>query len=188
MARNSETIKGLKPRRRRSKAKVVEWETRVYSRGIRDVPVDVTAMASRPKPRKGAGRQPRAESNDALQGENAPQSMDVDETFWTEEPVTDMPTSEKRVRQPSCPSTTLNEPHTFPISSTPTLKNLLPRLVLTYAASSTPRAFRQRLHVRAASLLRSSGGVPTAFLHLSCARSAAESHIGYFLFTESKNG
>ena len=114
--------------------------------------------------------------------------MDVDETFWTEKPVTNMPTSEKRVRQPSCPSTTVNEPHISPISSTPTLKNLLLRLVLTYTASSTLRAFRQWPHARAASLLRSSGGVPTAFLCLYFARSAAESHIGSFLFTESKNG
>jgi hypothetical protein len=44
-------------------------------------------------------RQPRAENNDTLPGETAPQPMDIDETFWAEEPV--MPTGRKRVRQPA---------------------------------------------------------------------------------------
>ena len=58
--------------RRKSKAKIVEWEPRVYSRGIRDVPVEVGPMASRPKSRKKPGRQPTAEKDDALQAETAP--------------------------------------------------------------------------------------------------------------------
>jgi hypothetical protein len=82
----------------------------------------------------------------------------------------------------------VNKPHTYPTSSAPTLRNLPPRLALTYAASSIPRAFRRRLHARAARLLRSSGGAPTAFLHLCSARNAAESHTNCFLFTEFKNG
>jgi hypothetical protein len=90
--------------RRKSKAKIVEWEPRVYSRGIRDVPVEVGPMASRSKPRKKSGKQPTVEKDDVLQGETAPQPMDVDESFWVEEPV--MPTSEKKVRQPACPSST----------------------------------------------------------------------------------
>jgi len=106
MPRNSGTVKAVNLCRAKSKAKVVEWETRVHSQGVRDVPVEVSAMESRSKPRKGAGRRPRAESNDVLQGESAPQSMDVNKTFWEEEPVTGMPTSEKRVRQPACPSST----------------------------------------------------------------------------------
>jgi len=59
-------------------------------------------VESQPKPRKRAGRRPRAENNDTLQGENALQSMDIDETFWAEEPV--MPASEKKVRQLAFPS------------------------------------------------------------------------------------
>jgi hypothetical protein len=76
----------------------------VRSRGIRDVPVEVGAMASQQKSRKGAAGRPRAEINDTSQGETVPQSMDVDETFFAEEPV--MPASEKKVRLPACPSST----------------------------------------------------------------------------------
>jgi hypothetical protein len=101
MPRNSITIKAKNLRRSKSKAKLVEWETRVYSRGIRDVPVEVRAVESQPKPRKRAGRRPRAENNDTLQGENAFQSMDIEETFWTEDPV--MPASEKKVRRLAFP-------------------------------------------------------------------------------------
>jgi hypothetical protein len=81
-----------------------------------------------------------------------------------------------------------NESHISPSPSTPTLKNLSPRLALTYAASLILRAFWQRLHARAASLLRLSGGALTAFLRLYSARSAAESRTSCFLFTEFKNG
>jgi len=184
MPRNSDTVKATNLRRAKSKkAKVVEWESRVYSRGIRDVPVEVSAMASQPKPKKRSGRRPRAESNDVPQGENTPQSMDIDETLWDEEQV--MPASEKKVRQLACHSST-NLTHCSP--RTPTLKNLFPRWALTCAASSILRAFRLRLHARAATLLSSSGGAPTASLHLYSARSAAESHTSCFPFTEFKNG
>jgi hypothetical protein len=70
----------------------------MYSQGIRDVSIEVSGL----KPRKKAFRWSRVEENDMLQGETARQSMDIDETFWAEEPV--MPTHEKRVRQPACPS------------------------------------------------------------------------------------
>ena len=53
---------------------------------------------------KKAGRRPREKRNNPLQGEAAPQPMDVDETFRVEEPV--MPASEKRVRQLACHSST----------------------------------------------------------------------------------
>jgi hypothetical protein len=102
MPRNRDTLKVAKLRQAKTKAKVIDWEIRVHSRGIRDVPVEVSDMASQHKPRKRAGRWPRAENNDPLQGETAPQPMDVDETFWVEEP--DLHTSEKRVRQPASPS------------------------------------------------------------------------------------
>jgi hypothetical protein len=102
MPRNSVTIKASTHRQAKSRSKVIEWKSRELSRGIKDVPVEVSAMASKPKPRKNAGRWPRAETNDPLQGETASQSMEVDETFWVEEPV--MRTREKRVSQSVCPS------------------------------------------------------------------------------------
>ena len=141
----------------KSKAKLIEWEARVHSRGIRDVPVEVSTMESRPKPRRKAGRQLKEESHGTLQGETAPQPIDVDETFWVEEPA--IPAAEKRVRQLACPSPALPEQASHISHSTPTLKNLSPRLARTYAASSNLRAFRRQLHARAASLPRSSGGV-----------------------------
>ena len=106
MPRKNDTVKAVSRRGSKLKAKVIEWEPRKHSRGIRDVPVEVTEMASRPKPRKKASRRPRAEGNASLQGEAAPQPMDIDETFWVdlEEPV--MPASKKRVRQPACPFST----------------------------------------------------------------------------------
>ena len=82
----------------------------------------------------------------------------------------------------------LNEPDASPSPNTPTLKNLCPRLALTYTASSIMRAFRPRLHARAASLCHSNGGAPTAFLRLYSARSAAESHTNSFPFTGFRNG
>ena len=74
----------------------------MYTRRIRDVPVEVSDMESQPKPRKKPGRQLAVENNDLLQGETAPQPMDVDETFWVEEPVTG--SSKKKVRQFAYPS------------------------------------------------------------------------------------
>jgi hypothetical protein len=93
--RNSLVIKV--PNRRAKKAKLVEWVPRPYAGGIRDVPVKVRNMASPPKPRKRASRRSRAACNDTLQHETPSQPMDVDETFWAEEPV--IPTNEKKVRQ-----------------------------------------------------------------------------------------
>jgi len=65
-----------------------------------DVPVEVTVPASPPRPRETSRRQLREEHNITLQGEAAPQFMDVDETFWVEESV--IPVGEKRVRQIEC--------------------------------------------------------------------------------------
>ena len=100
MPRNS--VKAVNLSKSKSTAKVIDWEARVYSRGIRDVPVEVRATASQAKQRKRAGKRPRAENNDTLPSETASRPMDVDEAFWVEEPV--MPTSKKRVRRPPCPS------------------------------------------------------------------------------------
>ena len=82
----------------------------------------------------------------------------------------------------------LDEPHISPSLGMTTSSNSFPRLALTCAASSIPRAFRRRQHARTARLLRLSGGALTAFLHLFFARSAAEGHTSCFLFTEFKNG
>ena len=98
MPRNSDTVKAANLRQEKSKAKVIEWESRAYSRGVRDVPVEVSAAASQPMPRKRACREPRAEGAIELPHETAFQPMDIDETFWAEEPV--MPANEKKVRQP----------------------------------------------------------------------------------------
>jgi hypothetical protein len=106
MQRKSAIIRGPSLRRVK-KAKLVELVPQENYRGTRYVPVEVSDMASPPKPRKRASRQPRAERNDTLQHETPqhetpPQPMDIDETFWTEEPV--MPTSEKKVRRPASSS------------------------------------------------------------------------------------
>lgn len=101
---NRHTVKAADIHRAKSKVKVIEWESRVHSRGIRDVPVEVRSMESQPKKKKNAARRLRAENNDAHQGETAPQPMDVDEAFWPEEPA--IPIGEKKVRQPACPSST----------------------------------------------------------------------------------
>src|ERR1700704_3521393 len=82
----------------------------------------------------------------------------------------------------------IGKPHKSPSPRTHTSKNLSQRLALTYTASSILRAFQRQPHVRAASLLRSSGGAPTAFLLLYSAGSAARSHTSCFLFIEFKNG
>lgn len=102
MPRKHHTAKAADILRSKSKAKIIKWEKREYSRGTRYVPVEVRPTASQLEPRKRASKRPRAENNDTLQGGTAPQPMDIDETFWAEEPV--VPTSGKRVRQPAYPS------------------------------------------------------------------------------------
>ena len=82
----------------KSKAKVVEWEPRNYSRGIRYIPVEVRAATSQSRARESTGGRPRAETNDMLRGETAYQPMDVDEAFWADDLA--IPNSERRVRQP----------------------------------------------------------------------------------------
>jgi hypothetical protein len=100
MPKSRNTVKAADVLRRKSKAKAVEWEPRVYSRGIRDVPVEVISTAHQPTSRKKGTRQPSAENDNMLQGETAPDPMDVDETFWEDGPV--IPTREMRVRQYPC--------------------------------------------------------------------------------------
>jgi hypothetical protein len=106
MPRKSDLVKARDYPRTKPRVKVVDWQPRMYSRGIRDVPVEVRAAAtpaSPPKQKKRpkrTARRPRAETNNALQGETNPQPMDVDDMFWAEESV--MPTGEKKVRRTAC--------------------------------------------------------------------------------------
>ena len=97
MPRNRDAVKTANVLGGKSKARVVEWKPRNYSRGIRYIPVEVSAATSQMRTRESASERPRAETNDIPQGETASQPMDVDETFWVEEPV--IPAGEKRVRQ-----------------------------------------------------------------------------------------
>ena len=83
MLRNSSSVKAADIYQKKTKAKVIDWEPRKHSRGVRDVPVEVIATASQTRPRKKASRQPRAQNNDTLQGEAAPQPMDIDEMSRT---------------------------------------------------------------------------------------------------------
>ena len=101
MPRKHSTVKATSLQRN-LKPKVLKWETKVLSRGIKYVPVEVRDTASQPRPRKRASKRKDVENDDMLQSETAPKPMDVDEIFWVEELV--MPTSGKRVRQPVCPS------------------------------------------------------------------------------------
>ena len=87
----------------------------MYSQGTRDVPVEVRATISQPRPRKGASRQLSLENNDTLQGEAGPQPMSVDETLWVDSEEPGVPIIEKRVRQPACPS--LTNLTYFPVSA-----------------------------------------------------------------------
>ena len=101
MPQNYDTVKVGNSRQKKYKANVIEWDTWEYYRGVKDIPVKIIDMASQTKPRKKVDSWPRAEGSAALQSETAPQSMDIDDAFWVEEPA--MPTSEKRVRQHACP-------------------------------------------------------------------------------------
>jgi hypothetical protein len=129
----------------KARVRVVEWETRMYSRQMRDVPVEVSDSDGESPPKakkrpKRAARRSRAESSNALQGGTNPQPMEVDETFWAEEPV--MPTSEKKVRRSTIHMLLPRKPHTSHRFRTPTLRILSLRLALTYAASLILREFR----------------------------------------------
>ncbi len=85
-------------KRRGSRAKIIEWVTKEYSQGPKDIPVEVS-----PQKRKKARRHSNSEENSqsvAASHEDLPQSMDVDKTFLTEQPVIQ---EEKRVSMPICP-------------------------------------------------------------------------------------
>src|ERR1700677_723808 len=89
-------IKASKLLQRKSKAKVIEWVAREHSRGTRYIPVEVKTSKNLQTPARDTVEMEvddhRAESQEA----SLP-SMDVDETFWIEEP--DAP-EQRRVRWP----------------------------------------------------------------------------------------
>lgn len=93
-------IKTSKVLQRKSKAKMVEWVTTKRSRGTRHTRVDVSTSTNQPIRRQDAGRM-EMDNNEAVSHETDPPSMDVDETFWIEEPV--MP-EQKRVSSHRRPS------------------------------------------------------------------------------------
>jgi hypothetical protein len=98
MPRSRDTVKAANILWGKSKAKVVEWEPQNYSRGIRYIPVEVSAATSQSRARESTSGRPKAETNDMLQGETASQPMDIDEAFWADDLA--IPNSERRVSQP----------------------------------------------------------------------------------------
>lgn len=90
-------IKASKVLKDRFKAKAVNWITQDHSRGTRDIPVKVRTKKQKTTQRQNTGGIESAE--EILHGTNLP-SMDVDETFWTEEPDIGQ---QKRVSSPASP-------------------------------------------------------------------------------------
>jgi hypothetical protein len=80
-----DNVKASKILGRRSKAKLVEWVPRESSRGTRYAQVELKASKSEPVPTRASSRIKSDESR--LHTPSTAPSMDVDEAFWTEEPV-----------------------------------------------------------------------------------------------------
>ncbi|KAI9431069.1 hypothetical protein H4582DRAFT_2060255 [Lactarius indigo] len=78
-------IKASKVFQRKSKAKIIDWVTREGSRGTRSVPVEVITSTDLPVPRRGAGGR-EIDNHEATLHETDPPAMDIDDTFWIEEP------------------------------------------------------------------------------------------------------
>jgi hypothetical protein len=108
-------IKASQLLKNRSKPKTIEWVTRKYSRGTRDIPVEVSTSKGKRTRRKTTEG---IENCEAILQETTLPSMDIDETFWTEDPVVDQP---KRVSSPACPSWMVFYKYLSP--SAPTWKN-----------------------------------------------------------------
>jgi hypothetical protein len=171
---------------KKSKIKVIEWEIKKTTRGIKNVPVDVTATASRHKSRQTRRQDTQKTNNDkAALHDASPISMDVDEDIWMEEPVA---SKKKRVGLPPCSSSAVFDTSNSPKASTPTWNSLFPGLAPTCAAFLILRVRRQRQCARAAGLLHFSGSAPTVSPLLHFARSAAESPTRGFLFTGFRSG
>ena len=93
-------LKGVKAKRSktRSRVKVMEWVSKETSWGTRDIAVEVrTSRGKRSRRQTSEG----VENSKAILDETAHPSMDVDETFWTEEPATDEQKKVSFSRRPS---------------------------------------------------------------------------------------
>jgi hypothetical protein len=91
-------IKASKVIQRKSKAKVVKWETQKRAQGIRHVPVEVDTSTPWQTSRKDAVRMEMDNHEEMLHEMGPP--MDIDETSWIDEPVI---SEQKRVSSPMCP-------------------------------------------------------------------------------------
>ncbi|KAF8267233.1 hypothetical protein EI94DRAFT_1701133 [Lactarius quietus] len=79
-------VKASKVYKRGSKPKIIDWVTRETSRGARDIAVEVSRSAGwRTKKQAARGIE---NLNSASHQATLP-SMDIDETFWTEDPAAD---------------------------------------------------------------------------------------------------
>jgi hypothetical protein len=125
---NNDSIKASKIIERKTKAKVVDWVPRKCSRGVRDIPIDVTALTSRPKSRQATDG---IENNSATLREAAFPPVDVNESFWTEEPDV---LKKKTVSSPICHSSTAFE-KSLSRASAPTWKSSFLEWALTCIAS-----------------------------------------------------
>ena len=83
---------------KRKHVKVVRWTSRKTTRGIKDIPVEVTTSTSQPNPRNVNGRM---KGNEATLHERTPSHMDVDETIWVEEAGGPVISKKKRVSSPT---------------------------------------------------------------------------------------
>ncbi len=83
-------------KRRGSQAKFVDWVTKQYSRGSRDIEVEVSPPKRKKTQRYSNGEEDNSKMVTASHEDPLP-SVDIDETFWTEEPVIE---EEKRVSIP----------------------------------------------------------------------------------------
>jgi hypothetical protein len=165
-----------------SQAKVIEWVTKEYSRGPRDIPVEV----STPKRKKARRYSNSGEGNSksvAASHEDLPPSMDVDEAFWTEEPVIE---EEKKVSTPIRPSSMAFD--MFAGLSNRTWRTLSLGLVLTCIVSSVLRVYQLQRHANFACLLHLNGGAQTASLLLYSARVAAGNPTEDSLSTGFRSG
>jgi hypothetical protein len=175
-------VKASKVFQKKSKAKVIEWVTREHSRGTRYIPVDVSTSTSQQTQGRDTVRM-EIDNHEAVLHEADLPSMDVDGSFWIEEPV--IP-EQRRVSSPTCPFSTICDKALS--LNAPSWKSLFLELAPTCIASSVLRGSRLRECARAACLLHLSGGAPTAFLLWSSARSVAETPTNGFLSTEFSNG
>jgi hypothetical protein len=97
-----DNVKASKILGKKSKARLVDWVPRESSRGTRYVQVELKASKIQPAPTRASSRIESDESR--LHTPSAAPSMDVDEAFWTEEPV--LP-KKKRASLPASPSSTI---------------------------------------------------------------------------------